>query len=158
MAEDQESPASATLFELREHTSRLANDLHGALRRVSVSVGDATIEVEWQPQPDQPVAAPTQVMAHLVAVDEPKQADEEHVLVRSPMVGTFYCAPSSDAPPFVEVGDMVTEGQPIAVIEAMKLFNPINSDATGVVVEVLVDDATPVEFGQPLLRVKPEES
>ncbi|GAB2846307.1 acetyl-CoA carboxylase biotin carboxyl carrier protein [Lentzea nigeriaca] len=146
---------AARLAELREHTSRLANGLRGTLRRVSVSVGDATIEVEWQPQPEQAVAP-----VGTGQVPEPAQEAEETdecVLVRSPMVGTFYRAPSPDAPPFVEVGAVVKAGQPIAVIEAMKLFNPIDSDVSGVVVEVLVEDAAPVEFGQPLLRVKAEE-
>jgi acetyl-CoA carboxylase biotin carboxyl carrier protein len=154
MAEEHE--AATRLAELRTHASRLANDLRGTLRRLSVSAGDATIEVEWQSPPEPPEQS-QQVAAPIPTEPGPSEETDGCVLVRSPMVGTFYRASSPEAPPFVEVGSVVTAGKPIAVIEAMKLFNPIDSDVSGVVVEVLVEDATPVEFDQPLMRVKPEE-
>ena len=71
------------------------------------------------------------------------------------MIGTFYRAPSPDKPPYVEVGDTIKEGDNICVIEAMKLFNDIESDISGKIVKVLVDDASPVEFDQPLFLVDP---
>jgi acetyl-CoA carboxylase biotin carboxyl carrier protein len=77
---------------------------------------------------------------------------EEHV-VKAPMVGTFYRAPAPDAKPFVEVGQGVKEGQTICVIEAMKLMNEIEADATGMVRAILVENGQPVEYGQPLFII-----
>jgi len=75
--------------------------------------------------------------------------------VTSPMVGTFYRAPAPDAPPYVEVGDRVSEGDTLCIIEAMKLMNELEAEISGTVREVLVENAEPVEFGQPLFRVDP---
>jgi acetyl-CoA carboxylase biotin carboxyl carrier protein len=72
------------------------------------------------------------------------------------MVGTFYRSPSPNSPSFVEVGDFVKKGQVVCIIEAMKLMNEIESEVQGVVKEILVENAMPVEFGQPLMVVKPE--
>ena len=76
-----------------------------------------------------------------------------HVL-KSPMVGTFYRAPSPGAPAFVEIGQSVTKGETLCIIEAMKLLNEIESDATGVVKAILVENGQPVEYGQPLFRIE----
>jgi acetyl-CoA carboxylase biotin carboxyl carrier protein len=78
-----------------------------------------------------------------------------HKDVKSPMVGTFYRAPSPEAAPFVEVGQTVEVGQVVCIVEAMKLMNEIKSDVRGKVVEICVDNTEPVEFGQVLLRVDP---
>ena len=80
---------------------------------------------------------------------EPTAGQEGHV-VKAPMVGTFYRSPSPDAKPFVEVGQSVKEGETICIIEAMKLMNEIEADASGVVKAVLVENGQPVEYGQPL--------
>jgi acetyl-CoA carboxylase biotin carboxyl carrier protein len=80
---------------------------------------------------------------------EPEAAQEGHV-VKAPMVGTFYRSPSSDAKPFVEVGQSVKEGDTICIIEAMKLMNEIEADASGTVKAILVENGQPVEYGQPL--------
>ena len=80
---------------------------------------------------------------------EPAAGQEGHV-VKAPMVGTFYRTPSPDAKPFVEVGQTVKEGQTICIIEAMKLMNEIETDASGVVKAILVENGQPVEYGQPL--------
>lgn len=82
-------------------------------------------------------------------------ADELHHLVTSPFVGTFYRRPSPDADVYAEVGQRVEKGQALCIIEAMKLMNEIESDVTGVVMSVLVDDTTPVEYGQPLFKIRP---
>ena len=74
-------------------------------------------------------------------------------VVKSPLVGTFYAAPSEDAEPFVKVGDHVEEGQVLAIVEAMKLMNEIESDFTGTVKEILVENAQAVEYGQPLFVI-----
>jgi acetyl-CoA carboxylase biotin carboxyl carrier protein len=75
-------------------------------------------------------------------------------LLKSPMVGTFYRAPSPGAPAFVEIGQSVTKGETLCIIEAMKLLNEIESDATGVVKAILVENGQPVEYGQPLFRIE----
>ncbi len=77
------------------------------------------------------------------------------VEVTAPMVGTFYIAPAPGEPPFVEVGSRIRVGQTVCILEAMKLMNELESEVAGEVLEVLVDDGTPVEFGQVLMRVKP---
>jgi acetyl-CoA carboxylase biotin carboxyl carrier protein len=78
--------------------------------------------------------------------------------VKSPMVGTFYRAPAPDAPPYVEIGSVVSRGQTLCILEAMKLMNELECEADGVVREILVDDADPVEFGQVLFRIDPSGS
>ncbi|MBL7718654.1 MAG: acetyl-CoA carboxylase biotin carboxyl carrier protein [Flavipsychrobacter sp.] len=82
-------------------------------------------------------------------------ANDKLVTVKSPMIGTFYRSSSPDKPPFVNVGDEVKQGQPICIIEAMKLFNEIECEVSGKVVKVLIDDASPVEYDQPLFLVEP---
>ncbi|TQI69269.1 acetyl-CoA carboxylase biotin carboxyl carrier protein [Gramella sp. Hel_I_59] len=89
---------------------------------------------------------------------EDKQAaddDSKYITVKSPIIGTFYRKPSPDKPTFVEVGDSVKEGDVLCIIEAMKLFNEIESEVSGKIVKVLVDDSSPVEFDQPLYLVDP---
>jgi len=77
------------------------------------------------------------------------------VTIKSPIIGTFYRKPSPDKDNFVNLGDEISEGQPLCVIEAMKLFNEIESDISGKIVKILVDDASPVEFDQPLFVIDP---
>jgi len=77
------------------------------------------------------------------------------VTIKSPMIGTFYRSSNPETPAFVNVGDSVTAGKPVCIVEAMKLFNEIESEISGKIVEVLVEDAQPVEFDQPLFLVDP---
>ena len=86
---------------------------------------------------------------------EAKPADKPGVLVTSPFVGTFYRAPSPESPPFVDVGAKVKKGQTLCIVEAMKLMNEIEAEADGTVAEILVQNATPVEFGEALFRIVP---
>lgn len=86
----------------------------------------------------------------------PPPAPPSHLLeIKSPMVGTYYRAPEPGAEPYVKVGNRVSAGQTLCIIEAMKIMNEIESEVTGVVREILVDDAQPVEFGQVIFRVEP---
>lgn len=87
--------------------------------------------------------------------DTAKADDDKYLTIKSPMIGTFYRAPAPDKPLFVEVGDPVKTGDQVCVIEAMKLFNEIESEISGKIIKVLVDDATPVEYDQPLFLVDP---
>ncbi len=108
------------------------------------------------------VAAPTPPPAVVAAEAAPAAAEKpaaaaapaNTVTIKSPMVGTFYRSASPDKPPFVKVGDMVETGQRVCIIEAMKLFNEIESDVKGKIVKILVDDAKPVEYDQPLFLVE----
>ncbi|MDA9690127.1 acetyl-CoA carboxylase biotin carboxyl carrier protein [Betaproteobacteria bacterium] len=84
---------------------------------------------------------------------EDERADDKSSTILSPMVGTFYRAPSPSSKPFVSVGDEIKEGQTLCVVEAMKLMNEIPSDKTGVIREVLVENGQPVEYGQVLFRI-----
>ena len=100
-------------------------------------------------------AAPQQQMVAALAatVAAPVEVVEEGHIVKSPMVGTFYRSPSPGSPSFIEVGQTVSEGQTLCIIEAMKLLNEIESDAAGVVKKILVESGQPVEYGQPLFVV-----
>lgn len=84
---------------------------------------------------------------------EEKAQKEEGKIVFSPLVGVFYEAPAEDAPPFVAVGDTVKKGQVLAIVEAMKLMNEIESETDGVIEEIYVENGTAVEYGQPLFRI-----
>ena len=90
-----------------------------------------------------------------VAVSENSVEDSNLITIKSPIIGTFYRKPSPDKPSFVEVGDAISEGTVLCVIEAMKLFNDIESEVSGKIVKILVDDTSPVEFDQPLFLVDP---
>ena len=102
-----------------------------------------------------PAATPAAPAAEAAPAEAKPDENENYVTIKSQMIGTFYRSSSPDKPAFVEVGDSVKEGDPICIVEAMKLFNEIESDVSGKIVKVLVDDATPVEFDQPLFLVDP---
>ena len=106
-----------------------------------------------------PVSAPVPAAAPAAASAAPKAeakpADKPGVVVNSPFVGTFYRAPSPESPPFVEVGAKVKKGQTLCIVEAMKLMNEIESETDGTVAEIFAQNATPVEFGEPLFRIVP---
>lgn len=103
-----------------------------------------------------PAPAPAaQAPAAAPAPSAAPAADAKYVTIKAPMIGTFYRAAGPGKPVFVNVGDTIEKGKPICIIEAMKLFNEIESDVSGKVVKVLVDDAKPVEYDQPLFLVDP---
>jgi len=102
-----------------------------------------------QHQMPQPVAPVTPVAAP--AVDD----NSKYITIKSPMIGTLYRKPAPDKAPFVEVGATISKGDPVCVIEAMKLFNEIESEVSGKIIKILVDDMSPVEFDQPLFLVDP---
>lgn len=86
---------------------------------------------------------------------ETKEEDIKHITIKSPIIGTFYRKSSPDKPEFVKVGDKISAGDTVCVIEAMKLFNEVESEISGTIVKILVDDSSPVEFDQPLFLVDP---
>ncbi len=119
--------------------------------KVKIVKGGAVLNM--MPAPAAALAAPTEARpappAAPAAAAEADAGQEGHV-VKAPMVGTFYRSPSPDAKPFVEVGQAVKEGDTICIIEAMKLMNEIEADASGSVKAILVENGQPVEYGQPL--------
>ena len=102
-----------------------------------------------------PNVAPAASSAAAPSVGTDAVADDNLITVKSPMIGTFYRSSSPDKPPFISVGDSIKEGDVLCIVEAMKLFNEIESEVTGTIVKVLVDDASPVEYDQPLFLVEP---
>lgn len=109
------------------------------------------------PQPVAVAAPAPAVSAPAVpsAPTESKPAGDNLITIKSPMIGTFYRRPGPDKPNFVEAGDEVKVGKVVCIIEAMKLFNEIESEVSGRIVKVLVEDSTPVEYDQPLFIVEP---
>ena len=135
---------------------------------VSLEMGDVKITVKTNneprqvlvqepvvvPQPQVPVPPPPVVQVDAPVESSPEE-DSNLITIKSPIIGTFYRKPSPDKPSFVEVGDSISEGTVLCVIEAMKLFNDIESEVSGKIVKILVDDTSPVEFDQPLFLVDP---
>ena len=118
------------------------------------------VPVAPAPVPVMPAApvAPAAAEPAAPAAEAPPAAQEEdskYITIKSPIIGTFYRKPSPDKPAFVEVGATIAPGDVLCVIEAMKLFNDIESEVSGKVVKVLVEDASPVEFDQPLFLIDP---
>jgi acetyl-CoA carboxylase biotin carboxyl carrier protein len=114
-------------------------------------VKGGVVSVSAPPVMAMPAAAPAGAPAPAAApAGETRDAGQEGHVVKAPMVGTFYRSPSPDAKVFVEVGHAVKEGDTICIIEAMKLMNEIEADASGVVKAILVENGQPVEYGQPL--------
>lgn len=109
------------------------------------------------PQQAAPVAAPAAAPAPAAPAETPAPVsdDSKYITVKSPMIGTFYRSSSPDKDAFVQVGSTIQKGSPVCIIEAMKLFNEIESEVAGKIVKVLVDDASPVEYDQPLFLVDP---
>jgi acetyl-CoA carboxylase biotin carboxyl carrier protein len=117
-----------------------------------------------QPVMTMPVAAPAPATAPAAPAPAPKAEapaaapasdDSKLLAIKSPMVGTFYRSAGPDKPPFVKIGDTVDAGSKVCIIEAMKLFNEIESEVKGKIVKILVEDASPVEYEQPLFLVEP---
>lgn len=106
--------------------------------------------------PQQPTISPSQPSS-ITEQSPPIFSDDNnnYITIKSPIIGTFYRKPSPDKSSFVEVGDIISEGTVLCVIEAMKLFNDIESEVSGKIVKILVDDSSPVEFDQPLFLVDP---
>lgn len=165
MSEQALVPASEAqrLALVRQEALALITEAPAACTRLRVAVGDCVVEMAWEQPPILPApAGPTPVGATepatvtSAAVTAPESPDEART-VTSPMVGTFYRAPDPNARPFVEVGDRVEVGDTVGIVEAMKLMNRILTDVSGVVVSVEAADGDGVEFGQTLVRIKPDE-
>ncbi|SRR6185437_13221900 len=136
---------------------------------LSIEKNDFKITIKQKKQPSQQIAAPLQQYvqpqqvlppttsppANAKTPETPTVKTENLLTIKSPMIGTFYRQAGPGKPIFINVGDEVEEGQVVCIIEAMKLFNEIESEVSGTIVKVLVEDASPVEFDQPLFLVEP---
>jgi oxaloacetate decarboxylase alpha subunit len=116
------------------------------------TLSEERVEVT-QIAPAQVAAAPPSGVPSVAQPEETKVAENIEI-VTSPMVGTFYRAPSPEAPAFIQDGDLVKIGQPVCIIEAMKLMNDVESEFSGKVVEILVENGQPVEYGEPLVKIE----
>lgn len=138
-------------------------ELKITIRTGATSSGPETTIVQQIPVTSAPVPAaapppPAAPEAPAPAAEVPASEetdDSKYITIKSPIIGTFYRKPSPDKPSFVEVGTSIAPGDVLCVIEAMKLFNDIESEVSGKVVKVLVEDASPVEFDQPLFLIDP---
>ncbi len=136
------------------------------LAEVNIETEEFKIEVKRSAETtlvaSAPALAPAPVaVAPAPAAETPQAAapasddTSKYIEIKSPMIGTFYRAPKPEDPPFMNVGDSVSAGQRVGIIEAMKLFNEIDSEISGTIVKVLVENASPVEYDQPLFLVDP---
>ena len=133
------------------------------LSELTIADGERTITIKGKrPVPPPPAAMPFMGMpAQAPAAPEDTLAESEANaaaeisgnIVKAPIVGTFYAAPAADAQPFVKIGDRVKKGQVLAIVEAMKMMNEIESDCDGTISEILATNGSPVEYGQPLFRI-----
>jgi acetyl-CoA carboxylase biotin carboxyl carrier protein len=138
-------------------------------KEIKIVIRTPKSAVPMMVQPAQVISAPMPMAQPMVTAGATSQAPAEaktppppaandeskYITIKSPMIGTFYRSSGPDKAAFVNVGDEVTQGKPVCIIEAMKLFNEIESDVKGKIVKVLVNDATPVEYDQPLFLVDP---
>lgn len=133
--------------------------------KITIRTGPLGRETETTYVQQIPMAAPAMQAAPMptapaadtgAPAESKKEADDsKYITIKSPIIGTFYRKPAPDKPPFVEVGENIAKGDILCVIEAMKLFNDIESEVSGKVVKVLVEDSSPVEFDQPLFLIDP---
>ena len=133
------------------------NDLKISVKRYGQSPSSAPVVMAAPAPPALLPPAPTPVPAASTQVSPATSAAEtsNYITIKSPMIGTFYRSANPESPMFVEVGDSVSEGKVVCIIEAMKLFNEIESEVSGRIVKILVENATPVEYDQPLFLVEP---
>ena len=133
-----------------EESVRLSRNTHAAAIPAHAMLPTAVQAAAWSAPAEAKAPAP----APVPEAGEEEEEIPEGVLVRAPMVGTFYASPSPDADPFVSLGQRVSEGETMCIIEAMKMFNQIEAEATGTVVAILVENGQPVEFDQPLFVIR----
>ena len=166
------SPENGTLNQSEMKTSEIRDLIdfiaHSGLNEVNIETKELKLHVKREP--DQKVfkstPAPTALQAAPIPIsvssasapkaDKPVAAGKKTEEVKSPMIGTFYRTANPDSPPFVSVGDKITKGQTVCIIEAMKLFNEIESEVSGTIVKAMVENSSPVEYDQVLFVVEPD--
>ncbi len=141
------------LIELIETSDIAEIEIHEGEESVRISRYGSAPPVVAAPPPPAPPPAPAAETPAEAAAEEPAEPELEGHVIRSPMVGTFYRAPSPGAKPFVTEGQTVKPGDTLCIIEAMKILNQIESDVAGVVKRILVENGQPVEYNQPLFVI-----
>lgn len=159
------SKSGVTEVEIQQKDFKITIKAEGPRRKGARDAQEVYVQQPVQlapaPQPaaqaaaPQPVAQPAAQPSGGAQQPAATESNAKYVTIKSPMIGTFYRAAGPDKPLFVNVGDEVKPGKVICIIEAMKLFNEIESEVSGKIVKVLVDDASPVEYDQPLFLVDP---
>lgn len=147
------------LIKLLENSKLTDLEIEESGRRIKIAKNIQLVQANQNFAP----ITPTQVVE--TKIEQPKSDDKRHLnleddsklhTIKSPIVGTFYRAPAPDADPYVNVGDTITKGQVLCIVEAMKLMNEIESDISGKIVKILVENGNPVEFNQPLFLIQPQ--
>jgi acetyl-CoA carboxylase biotin carboxyl carrier protein len=165
-------PVTQTQSEMKTNEIRDLIDFIAQSGLNEVDIETKELKLHVKREPDQrvmksaapimaaPVAAPQQISAVAQAipakVEKPVAAVAKGLEIKSPMIGTFYRTSNPDSPPFVSVGDKVSKGQTVCIIEAMKLFNEIESEVSGTIIKVMVENSSPVEYDQVLFVVEPD--
>jgi acetyl-CoA carboxylase biotin carboxyl carrier protein len=169
VTKEPSTPSEMKTNEIRDLIDFIA---HSGLNEVNVETKELKLHVKREPdqkvlKSSTPVVAAAPVMTAPPVVASPavtapsaakgeKPAAGKTADIKSPMIGTFYRSANPDSPPFISVGDKVTKGQTVCIIEAMKLFNEIESEVSGTVVKVMVENSSPVEYDQVLFVVEPD--
>lgn len=147
------------LIELLQESGVAEIEIHEGEESVRISrhLKDALVgfaPASYSPPPSPPAAEPMQTVPNPVSASPPAPPVEPGHLLKAPMVGTFYRAPSPGAKPFVEIGQRVELGDTICIIEAMKMFNQIEADKAGTIADIMVESGQPVEYDQPLFVIE----
>jgi acetyl-CoA carboxylase biotin carboxyl carrier protein len=154
-SESGHSSNDASLNELPGTIASIVESMgRGSISRLVLSKGDFHLELEAAPRTSSGVnalqAAPTDA-----ETGERSQGPSRTHVITSPMIGTFYAAPAPGEPPFIKLGDVITQGDTVGIVEAMKIMNEIAADRAGTVVQILASDGETVEYGSPLIEVDP---
>jgi acetyl-CoA carboxylase biotin carboxyl carrier protein len=143
------------LVELMEQHDLSEVDLREAGQRIRLARGQQPIAVAYPPTPAAPPTAMPPDASPAIAGPSAAADEKQLVIIKSPMVGTFYARPNPQSEPYIKVGSVVGPETTVCMIEAMKVFNEIPAEVSGRVVAVLVDSDTPVDFGKPLFKIDP---
>ena len=146
--------AKSGLAEVKIETDEFKLSIKKNADAAKIRLVEASAPAQSAPSNPAPAVAATET-AQPAPTPEAKEDTSRLIEVKSPMIGTFYRTANPDSDPFVNVGDTITAGQTVCIIEAMKLFNEIESEISGKIVKVLVENSTPVEYDQPLFLVDP---
>ncbi|MEO3930635.1 biotin/lipoyl-containing protein [Micromonosporaceae bacterium B7E4] len=152
---DADASVPEVLDQVRDSALRLIAELPRPPYALRVRAGDVSVEVEWNLGTSAP--AVTDTLPAVPATVDPLTVPEDRHCVGAPTVGLFYRAPEPGAPPFVTVGDLVRPEQQVGIVEAMKLMIPVVAERGGRVLEIVKDDGAPVEYGEGLIVIAPDD-
>ena len=146
------SGANEVKLEMKDFKITIKTGFEDAVTSVIQQIPAAPVQIVPQSEVQ---GMPSDIKQQKEFVEQNTDDKKSYIEIKSPIIGTFYRKPSPDKPPFIKVGDQVEVGDTVCIIEAMKLFNEVESEVSGKIVKVLIDDSSPVEFDQPLFLVDP---